>query len=57
MKGGIIDSDIKTFEQLISKINENIKTSPAEAKAMWQERLADVQKMKSDYEKELENCK
>jgi peptidoglycan hydrolase CwlO-like protein len=56
LKGGIIDADIKTFEQLIDKINSNIASSPEEAKAMWQERLSEVQKMKGNFEEAKKRC-
>jgi len=49
MQGGIIDADLKTFDELISKIIYQRDNSPRDQYQMWQSRLEKVQALKEQY--------
>lgn len=46
IQGGIIDSDLKTFDELIGKIIYQRDNSPQDQYQMWQSRLESVQNLK-----------
>ena len=49
MQGGIIDADIKDFDELISRIIIQRDNSPQDQYEMWQSRLKTVQVLKDQY--------
>ena len=49
IQGGIIDVDLKSFDELISKIIYQRDNSPQDQYQMWQSRLEKVQILKEQY--------
>jgi len=49
IQGGIIDADLKSFDDLISKIMYQRDNSPQNQYQMWQPRLEKVQILKEQY--------
>ena len=49
IQGGIIDADLNSFDELISKIIYQRDSSPQDRYQMWQSRLEKVQILKEQY--------
>lgn len=49
MQGGVIDADLKDFDELISKIIYRLDSSPEDQRQMWQSRLEKVRILKDQY--------
>ena len=56
IQGGIIDADLKTFDELISKIIYQRDNSPQDQYQMWQSRLEIVQNLKEQYLSVKDKC-